>query len=544
MTVTREVSQSDWRVRLDLSNQVLRLEIPEFILGYGKEGELLPTLPADGGPVSAAALLMKAKQVDDGLYAAVELAAQQGLGRHPGKASLLKSLAATLADSTSPSQVAAVAILAACKLGSLPVPVSDPLQEPVEAAVSAFLRDELLSKPLGFYTWTPELSVIFRQDRLLQQLLDPGPADALAHAVERTEGAAEAYRACLRLNARLTNPPAGAGLSGAGRRAFLPASRSHEQVLIERLFGDKPAPEGFDLMTEVIRRVRSGEVNLEPTDSSGWYDHQTFSLEPLVVPDRMPESGRLELGKRYRRHLDDLFRGALALARETHAKQAGGGRGGYCGSRERPIWVNPDLTVEPLPTLYARRAETYRFVRSVLEEAFGGETLDRLPRLTPEGAVAGGLGEELAWLERLFVGAAATACRELGMPSPEGSEAALQCFASWRVALGKDRDVSRDARMMVPVFYDIQRKRLMVWAFLGWRTTAVDVAYRRDPIVLAVESSQPAGKPPPVYFCGAHHKSAVPVMAEVYVTRLLDRDAFRRHCDRHRTREAILANLR
>jgi hypothetical protein len=34
------------------------------------------------------------------------------------------------------------------------------------------------------------------------------------------------------------------------------------------------------------------------------------------------------------------------------------------------------------------------------------------------------------------------------------------------------------------------------------------------------------------------------VTAEVYVTRLLDRGEFRRHCDTHRTRSAILAGLR
>ena len=33
-------------------------------------------------------------------------------------------------------------------------------------------------------------------------------------------------------------------------------------------------------------------------------------------------------------------------------------------------------------------------------------------------------------------------------------------------------------------------------------------------------------------------------MAEVYVSHLLDRDEFRRHCDRYQTRERILANLR
>ena len=53
---------------------------------------------------------------------------------------------------------------------------------------------------------------------------------------------------------------------------------------------------------------------------------------------------------------------------------------------------------------------------------------------------------------------------------------------------------------------------------------------------------QPAG-PPPVLFSGDRYEFAVPVLAEVYVTRLLDRDEFRRHCDRHKTRDAILANL-
>ena len=34
-----------------------------------------------------------------------------------------------------------------------------------------------------------------------------------------------------------------------------------------------------------------------------------------------------------------------------------------------------------------------------------------------------------------------------------------------------------------------------------------------------------------------------PVLAEVYVTRLLDRDEFRRHRDRYKPQDAILAHL-
>src|SRR5438477_255912 len=73
MPSVREVRAGGWCVRLDLSPQVLRLEIPEFIIGRGpwEDGEpLLPTPPLADGPVSAATLLLKAKQFDDGLYAA------------------------------------------------------------------------------------------------------------------------------------------------------------------------------------------------------------------------------------------------------------------------------------------------------------------------------------------------------------------------------------------------------------------------------------------------------------------------------------------
>jgi hypothetical protein len=46
-----------------------------------------------------------------------------------------------------------------------------------------------------------------------------------------------------------------------------------------------------------------------------------------------------------------------------------------------------------------------------------------------------------------------------------------------------------------------------------------------------------------VAFSGERYEFAIPVTAEVYVTRLLDRDEFRTHCDRHKSRDAILANL-
>jgi hypothetical protein len=543
MPALREVHADGWRVRLDLTHQILCLETPEH---DRSPAPLLPAAPpSKDGPVSAATLLLKAKHFDDGLYAAVDLAAQHGAGRFPGKSALLRSLAATL--SAAPTSAAAL-IHAACELGGVSIEQPALVSEAVRAVVADFLRNALASKPLGFYTWTPELSAIFRQDRLLQTPLETEVADALDRALEHTPGAREARDACLRLNARLTNPAKPLGIRDAGKRPPLfPASRSHEVSLFERLYEDTTIPDSFDLMTELIRRVRSGDVSLEPADDAGWYDRQTWSLEPLIVPDRMPERGRLELGKRYRKHLEDLFRGTLALARETHVKQGGWGGGGYGGVREQPIWIDPGLSVEPLPSLYARRAACYRFVQWVLEEAFGADAVAQMHRLHPGGQVRLSLAEELDWMRKLFEGAAATACRELGHEPALGRPESADVFAAWRKRLAGDADVSRDSRMMVPVFYDEQREKIKVWALLGWKTVSVSVSYRAQPVVLGVAPVKtPASTvaQPPVMFRSDSYDFASPVVAEVYVTRLLDRDEFRRHCDRYRTHAAILANLR
>jgi len=134
------------------------------------------------------------------------------------------------------------------------------------------------------------------------------------------------------------------------------------------------------------------------------------------------------------------------------------------------------------------------------------------------------------------------------MGLPGGGDAASRCFSAWRRNLRADADVSRDVRMMVPVLYDEQRKKTKVWAFLGWRRVAVDAEYRVPPTVLAVDPLMSAekkpGQPPPVLFRGDRYQLAVPIMVEVYVERLLNRDEFRRHCDRFKSREAILESLK
>ena len=162
--------------------------------------------------------------------------------------------------------------------------------------------------------------------------------------------------------------------------------------------------------------------------------------------------------------------------------------------------------------------------------------------------------EELRRMEALFYGAHVTVCRQIGMPfsrsfplgSGQGAAADGAAFQAWRAALKDDPDLGQDPRMMVPVFFDVLRKKTKVWVFLGWATRPVTISFAKRPAatVLDATGKQVAADAVDLQFRSARHKLAYPVTAEVYVTEILDRDEFRELCDKHKTRAAILANLK
>jgi hypothetical protein len=182
----------------------------------------------------------------------------------------------------------------------------------------------------------------------------------------------------------------------------------------------------------------------------------------------------------------------------------------------------------------------------------GAGALSKLRRLTAAGPVNLPLDRELRLMESLFYGAYLNTAREIGM-TPEAAGAAdlglgprrsLAAYRLWKPR--KDPDVSQDLRMMVPVFYDVQRRKIKVWAVLGVAARYLHIRYEKPPKLKAVKGpdgnamdpalvkmTHPMGRQVIVY----------PVMAELYVTRLLDRKEFRALCDEHKTRPAILAHL-
>jgi hypothetical protein len=574
--LVREITDQGYRVQLDLRSQVLRLAVPEDkgwargLTAEQEEAAISPTLAgiADEKFISASILAQKAKQFDDGLYAAMEIAAQQGAGKFAGKASLLSSIVHSLTQGAGDQPTPAVAtVFAAGKLGNLDMVLSAAARESVQEMTNKFLQDELRSKPIGFYSWNDGLGTIFRQDRMLQtELRDKSGTTAIVKALHGDKNARAAYEAYLHLISRLTNPLAYPDLreplAAADRRNmiipesniyFFPPSRAHETDLIKKLYGDRPIPADFSLVNEMIKRIQEGQLSLHPTANSGWYDYQTWALEPLVIPDKMPEARHLELDASYRKQLLELFKGILALTRETHIKQL---EVPLAGAAMQPIMIHiaPELSAEPLATYYLRRASSYSFIRNILESTFGAPALEKMHRLTATGPVLSSLAEELLIMENLFYGAHVTVCRQMGMnptTSPsistdKAKDTVATAFAEWQRKLANDPDVGQDARMMVPLFYDLNRKKTKVLVLMGWTTRPVEVSFATPPKATIFDKK---GKRvtifgPKLAFDRSRYDLVYPVTAEVYVNRILNRTEVREHCDRYKTRSAIIANLK
>lgn len=577
------VSADGFEATLDISAQILRLDVLEEVAdGPGGESvpaEIYPSLAGSDWSrsfLSASLLGFKAKQFDDGLYAAVELALDEGCEKYSSKNKFLSKLLESLVKggAEGANLEASALLAAAAQLGGQEIEIPADVAQKADEIKNDFLEKEIRSKPLGFYTWDPRLQRIFQRDRMLQEKCDSSTAQTLARLLSKDEDSANAYNAWLRLAERLTNPwPPGwsdfrevlAAITKdqepnfQGDFSLFPPSRSHETELVKSLYGDRPIPEGFDLADEMVCRIQDGRLRLEPGPDSGWYDHQTYALEPLAIPEKTPEAEHFSFTDSYRKELAALFKAMLGLTRETHIKQL---EVPVCfatpdSERMKPrITIRPRLSIEPLGTFYSRRAMSYAFVSNVLEEFFGIDSLRQMHRLTASGPVETPLFEELRFMEGLFYGAYLVVCDELGMVVELGEEperninltTGRKIIEDWAESVKKERDsdVSTDLRMMVPVFYDLQSGKTKVWCVLGLAMRPVSVSYQREPVVREVRDSQGDIVNPnsvDVEFESVRHDLVYLVTAEAYVDRVLNREEFRRHCDRHKTQNEIIRNL-
>lgn len=576
----RVVIHDTVRVVLDLSTQVLGFDVPEdkeFGKAFTqKEAEIHPSIAAisefnDFAP--SAVLVQKAKQFDDGLYATVEVLAQNGTEGFSGKRALLEAVLAELkqawqpeADQTGLLNEPMGCITAALDLAGQQPDVPSPVRQAADQIRAAFLRDENASKPIGFYTWSSELTQIFHQDRLLQTNLMPAEAEydpklfqesavkiRLLSTAVNDSPESETYRRYLDFIQKLTNPfpPEFRNLANPGeiekgmRYCFFPPSRSHETELVKKLYGKKSIPEPFSLIDTLIQRIREDKISLAPTADSGWYDYQVHALEPLVIPERMPEAPHVFMTDPYKEELVDLFKAAIALTRETHVKQIEIPR---AGAALPPITVDifPAVSLEPAAEFFLRRGKSYTFIKQVLAKMFTGETLHAAKRATPSAPRDPSLLAELESMESLFYGAYGIICRQLGMKPKiiDGRNAVEDMNHAWQWVrtFQQDPDIGADSRMMVPLFYDIERRKIKVWVFLGYTVKPLKIWFEKQPAAVITDLS---GAPvnAELKFHTIKRPLITPVSAELYVNKLLDRNEFRKLCDRFQTRSEILSAL-
>ena len=74
-------------------------------------------------------------------------------------------------------------------------------------------------------------------------------------------------------------------------------------------------------MKELVRRFARARSILRPRENSGWYDHQVYALETMLLPEVGEEHNKLLLTKPYKKRMLEAFAALITKRRETHARQ-------------------------------------------------------------------------------------------------------------------------------------------------------------------------------------------------------------------------------
>jgi hypothetical protein len=558
--------------QLNASAAVVRLDVPP--IRPDQEPELLVLHPSYAavkdaewrGLLPSVNLIDgKAKQFDDGLYAALDLAYYQGL-----KNTLLShvELVKRLYEKTGKASPAAPYLAAGLELAGAHVEPADSGKK--EEYLSKFRADETASKPIGFYTWNENLSACFRFLRFFQREFGEDELNvpvALAEALAHDPALLADYQKAVRFYARLTNPLiclSAADLVGpkdAARFAELcknkkvrhaavalfPPSTSKETVLFEKLF-PLGLPPDVNLMRELVQRIRSGEVDLRPNPKSGWYEYQVHALETLLLPEKGEEKDKLLLTRAYKKRMLEAFQALVTKRRETHVRQLGKSAG--LAALPPEMKIKPRLRLEPCPSYYLRTARAYAFLINFLDGTLGKDALRSLHGLKQDGKRTLDLASELRFMRDLFHGLYLMSAQDIGLkPALAADESVDQprCLglaADWLNKAFTDEDLAVDTRVAVPIYVDYQRGTTRLWLTLGVRLARLDARYARPPQVKSANGTE--WQAVNEYLLEAsNYLIPVDEFAEVELPglKVLSREELRAICDREKTKEQILAAL-
>ncbi len=531
-----------------------------FAAHRNRAGEILPSVNLIDG---------KAKQFDDGLYAALDQTYYQGL---QDKLRSHVDLIRKLQERVDKDSEAATFLAAGLELAGVHVDTKNTAGK--EKWLAEFRANEVASKPIGFYTWNETLSSCFRFLRFLQHEFGSGDLSVpltLAKVLEQDATLRADYQKVVVFYAKLTNPYACLTLADLTGRPMLdaeglaklcegkkarrqavavfPPSTSREGLLFERLF-TTGLPQDRNLMLELIRQIRSGQVDLRPGPDSGWYDYQVYALETLLLPEKGEERNKLLLTKAYKKRMLEAFQALLTKRRETHARSLDTAK---AAAAEPPKDISPRLRVEPCPSYYLRTARAYSFLADFLEAALGRESLRKLHGLKERGRRERNLHAELQFMRDLFYGLYLISAEDLGLKSSLAADEPVsndQCYAlaeKWLKEVFQDPDLAVDTRVAIPIYVDPGRNATRLWTTLGVRFVKLEASYALPPHLKPKDMENEEWKPAERdALASSHYLIPVDEFAEVELpgVRSLTREQLRVICEREKTKEAILGALR
>jgi hypothetical protein len=538
---------------------VLRPSYAEAMKAAGDAGQtLLPSVNLLDGA---------AKQFDDGVYAAVDLAIfQDGLGHMPSAVSLIGDIFKKL-----PRDNAARPFLAAAlQLAETKVTLTSVEAKRRDKLSAEFQGNRVLSKPIAFYNWTPELQQVWRFFRFLQTQFhrdDLSVPRAIATVLKADRELLQQYRTINAFYGKLTNPsiclPVDAlidtsnsaavtskelGVRGVVIAVF-PPSTSRETELFNKIF-PAGAPAGANLISVLIRRIRSGDVNLAPDDRAGWYQYQVYALQAMLLPGQVQESEKLLLTAAYKKRLIDAFKAFITKRRETHSRQTL-----LVGSLSlSPLGrgaVRPRLRIEPSVTFYLRTARAYGFLQNVLLASVGHERLAAMHGLCEGGRREMKLAEELEAIKQRFYGFYLVACEDIGM-RPKflkdelvNRETAKQIALTWLESLAGNSDLACDTRVAAPIYVDLDSRKTRLWGVLGVRLAHLRASYARGPKIRPKDQSGDWRDVESDLLGDANYVIPIDAFGEFEINGMdvLTREEFRKICDRHETKERIIEAL-
>jgi hypothetical protein len=439
----------------------------------------------------------KAKQFDDGLYAALDLAYYRGLKKVlASHVELIERIGASTEDRTALSFLSAGLSYA----GRPPLPGADP--QLIRKFQADFEQLPINVKPIGFYTWTEELSRLFRFMRFFMRTIpdDQELCLALCRAIVSDEALRSDYESSVAFYGRLTNPRIIPGLDdfycsewfnersdpddGILRPVdcppLWPPSTSRESVFFASplITPDATDLEDAPLMALFISAIKNGAVDLQPKGGEGWYQYQAYALQSFLLPCEGLASQKLLFSKGYKKRIEETFAALLTKRRETHVRQLGS-MGGV-----PPMAVSPKLRLEPNPLFYLRTARAYSFLQEFLHDRLGKKKLRKLHGVKDGGLREPDLDTELEWMRQLFYGCYLICCEDIGLrPDLQPGELdattrarARKIALGWLGSFHDDPDLAVDTRVAVPIDTD-QLGDLTIWATVGVRFARLSVSY-------------------------------------------------------------------